>query len=167
MSKHPSSEKDISAVYSEYSDMLYRIALMQLGNKEDAMDCVQDVFVKYMSVGVLFSSKEHEKAWFIRLTVNRCHDLYRKNRLRDHDELTSAEHISYCENFSEDRVSVAQAIEQLPEKIRSVVILHYLEGFSVEETADILKAGRSAVKMRLSRGRDALKAILEKEEFNA
>lgn len=164
--RHPVPEKDIAQAYGKYSDMLYRVAFMQLGNREDAMDCVQDIFMKYMTAVLLFSSEEHEKAWLIRATVNRCHDIYRKNSIRNHDELAAAENVSYSEYFSEDKLSLAEAIEELPEKIRAVIVLHYLEGFSVEEISGILKTGKSAVKMRLSRGREALKTLLEKEEFN-
>ena len=166
MGRFPKPERDIAAVYKKYSDMLYRISLMELGNSEDAMDCVQDVFLKYSEKTILFSSEEHEKAWFIRVTVNRSHDLHRRNKIRSHDELTSAENVSYKEHFGEEGVRIFEAVEELPDKIRAVIILHYLEGFSVEETAKMLKLSVSAVKMRLSRGRDALKVILEKEEFN-
>lgn len=166
MGRTPHGGNDISAVYKKYSDMLYRIAFMQLGNSEDAMDCVQDTFMKYMTATLLFSSDEHEKAWFIRTTVNACHDLYRKNRVRNHEELSAAEHISYLEHFSEESYHIAEALDTLPEKLKTVIILHYLEGYSVEETGGILKIGKSAVKMRLARGREALKEILTKEEFN-
>ncbi len=165
MGRFPKPEKDIADVYNKYSDMLFRIALMQSGNKDDAMDAVQDVYLKYMGSNVLFISSDHEKAWFIRSVVNRCHDIYRKNSVRDHEELSSAENVSYTEYFGSDNFSVVEAVEKLPEKIKTVIILHYLEGFSVEETAKMLKLSVSAVKMRLSRGRDALKSLLE-EEFN-
>ncbi|MBR3767755.1 MAG: RNA polymerase sigma factor [Clostridia bacterium] len=167
MGLFPKPERDITEVYNKYSDMLFRISLMQLGNKDDAMDAVQDVFLKYMDKTVLFFSDEHEKAWFIKATVNRCHDIYRKNSVRAHEDLSEAHNVSYKEHFGEDNISILEAVEKLPEKIKTVVILHYLEGFSVEETAKMLKISASAVKMRLSRGRDALKILLEKEEFNA
>lgn len=165
MGLFPKPEKDIAQVYKRYSDMLYRIALVQSGNKDDAMDVVQDVYLKYIGSNILFMSDDHEKAWFIRATINRCHDIHRKNAVRDHDELSSAENIAYGEYFCNDNFQVLDAIEKLPEKIRTVIILHYLEGFSVEETARMLRLTASAVKMRLSRGRDALKLLLE-EEFD-
>lgn len=158
-------ERDIAKVYKLYSDMLFRLALVHTGNREDAMDAVQDVFLKYTEKTLLFSSSEHEKAWFIRATVNRCHDIYRKNSVRNHDELDSALGIVYKEQFGEN-LSVLEAVEKLPEKVKTVIILHYLEGFSVEETAKMLLLTASAVKMRLSRGREALKEILEKEGYN-
>jgi RNA polymerase sigma-70 factor (ECF subfamily) len=63
-------------------------------------------------------------------------------------------------------LSLDSALASIPEKYRIAVTLHYLEGFSVEEIASILRIGVSAVKMRLSRGREALKDKLEKEENN-
>lgn len=164
MGRFPRPDTDIGAVYERYSDMLFRIALLQTGNREDAMDVVQDVFLRFTQKTVLFFSEEHEKAWFIRSTINRCRDIYRKNSLRNHGELTEAENASYKEYFSEENLTVPEALEQLPEKIRSVMILHYLEGFSIEEIAKMLVLSASAVKMRLSRGREALREILGKEE---
>ena len=165
MGRFPHPERDIAKVYNLYSDMLFRLALMNTGNREDAMDAVQDVFLKSTEKTLLFSSSEHEKAWFIRATVNRCHDLFRKNSIRNHDDLEAAVGVAYQEPFGDD-ITVIEAMEQLPEKIKTVIILHYLEGFSVEETAKMLLLTASAVKMRLSRGREALKEILEREGYN-
>lgn len=166
MGRAPKSEIDISAVYSKYSDMLYRIALMNLRNPDDAMDAVQDVFLKFIKKNVIFSSEEHEKAWFIRATLNQSRDIYRKNVLRNHEDIGTAENLIYREHFSESSHAVLEMIEELPEKIRTVIVLHYLEDMSIDNIAKTLKLSVSAVKMRLSRGRDALKLLLEKEEFN-
>ena len=160
------AETDISAVYLRYSDMLYRIALMQLRNPDDAMDAVQDVFLKYIKKKTIFLSDEHEKAWFIRATVNQCHDIYRKNAIRSHEDISTAENLVYRDHFSDDSTGILDEIEKLPEKIRTVIVLHYLEDMSIDSIARSLKISVSAVKMRLSRGRDALKLLLEKEEFN-
>lgn len=166
MGRAPRAESDISAAYVKYSDMLYRISLMQLKNADDAMDAVQDVFLKYIKKNLIFSSEEHEKAWFIRSTINQCRDIYRKNSVRTHEDISTAENLIYKESFSEDHSSLLEAVESLPEKIRSVIVLHYLEDMSIDTIAKTLKLSASAVKMRLSRGREALKQLLEKEEFN-
>ena len=76
------------------------------------------------------------------------------------------ENLVASENVSDETKEVLWAVSQLPEKLKNVVVLHYLEGLSVEMTAKSLKISSSAVKMRLSRGREMLKDILEKEEFN-
>lgn len=166
MGRAPRAESDISVAYVKYSDMLYRISLMQLRNADDAMDAVQDVFLKYIKKNLIFSSEEHEKAWFIRSTLNQCKDIYRKNSVRNHEDISTAENLIYKESFSEDYSSLLDAVERLPEKIRSVIVLHYLEDMSIDTIAKTLKLSASAVKMRLARGREALKQLLEKEEFN-
>ncbi len=166
MGRAPKSENGISAVYVKYSDMLYRIALMQIGNPDDAMDAVQDVFLKYIKKNLIFSSDEHEKAWFIRAVINRCRDIYRKNVLRSHEDISVAENLVYSEHFSENHRELLELTEQLPEKIKTVIVLHYLEDMSIDNIAKTLKISVSAVKMRLLRGRESLKLLLEEEEFN-
>lgn len=155
------SAVDVAEVYDRYADMLYRLALTHLGNGEDAEDAVHDVFAKFISASPSFRDSEHEKAWFIRVTVNRCHDIYRRNSKRNHLPLEEAENIAH---MHEDESETVKLVHSLPEKYRSVIILHYLEGYSVEETAKILSLTVSAVKMRLSRGRDYMKELIRKEE---
>ncbi len=153
-------------LYEKYSDMLYRIAIMHSENSEDAADAVQDVFLSFMRGNIRFNSDEHEKAWFIRSVINRSRDIRRKNKVRAYEDLSAAENIAAREHFSSENVSVLEALERLPEKLRSVIVLHYLEGMSIEQTAKTLKLTQSAVKMRLSRGRDSLRDILNTEGFN-
>lgn len=163
-----STEKDrkacLEAAYEKYSDMLYRLALSQLGNKEDAEDCVHDVFAKFIAHSRPFFDNEHEKAWFVRVTVNHCHDLQRKRKKREYIHLDEIKSIT-----SEDKKDdgVIELLAKLPEKIRAVITLHYLEGYSVEETAKLAGISQSAVKMRLLRGREQLKEIIERGNNNA
>ena len=153
----------LEQAYEKYADMLYRLALSHLKNPEDAEDTVQEVFVKYMHHFAILSDEEHERAWLIRTTVNRCYDLLRYNSRRNHealDELT--EEIAAEEK--EQHIEIFQILEKLPVKNKTVIVLHYLEGFSVEEIARMLRISASAVKMRLSRGREQMKEVIEREE---
>lgn len=155
----PNSES-LEVVYGRYADMLYRLALAQLNVREDAEDAVHDVFEKYINTKPVFKDAEHEKAWFVRVTVNRCHDLYRKRSKRTHDTLDSAADVGYTEC---DEPEIFRIVHSLPEKYRAAIVLHYVEGYSVEETAKLLRVSVSAVKMRLSRGRDYIKDLLKGE----
>ena len=74
----------LEVLYDKYSDMLYRIALSELLNSYDAQDAVQDVFAKYIKASPRFHDDNHERAWFIRVTVNRCRDLLRHRNLNNH-----------------------------------------------------------------------------------
>lgn len=154
-----SSLDEINAVYDKYSDTMYRIALSHLLNKEDAEDAVHDVFIKYMSGSFAFFSEEHEKAWFIRVTVNHCHDMARRRRLRSHAPLEEALEV-FAEAGTSDTMREILTLEDI---YKTPILLHYFEGYSVEETARILRISVSAVKMRLSRGRDKLKEKLSGE----
>ena len=164
MSLSKSRRDALSAAYDSYSDMLFRIALAQIGNSEDAMDPVHDVFLKFHDSKAEFKDSEHERAWFIRSTVNRCHDIGRHKAVRNHLTLEDVGHLATDTSDSETVSQLYRALERIPEKYRAAVTLHYLEGFSVEEISGMLKISVSGVKMRLARGRDALRNYIEKEE---
>lgn len=155
MDKSAGSKLNIEAVYKLYADMLYRVALSELQNDMDAQDTVQDVFIKYMSANHDFKDSEHEKAWFLRVTVNRCHDIlrHRKVRLKFHSENEITADIP----APDSQVELFETLSAIPEKYKSVVVLHCLEGLSLQQTADILKISLSAAKMRLKRARDILR----------
>lgn len=153
----------LTEAYNSYSDTLFRIALTHTCNREDAEDACQDVFIKYVSSTVAFDSKEHEKAWLIRVLINHCRDLIRKHKIRTHLSLDEISDILPDTDTSSEYMELLEIIEKLPLKYKEVVILHYLEGYSIEETAQILKFSVSAAKMRLLRAREMIKNNYSKE----
>ncbi|MBE6650194.1 MAG: RNA polymerase sigma factor [Ruminococcaceae bacterium] len=150
------STEQFEAVYGKYSNMLYRLALSHLLSKEDAEDAVHEVFIKYMNSVPHFFNAEHEKAWFIRVTVNQCHDSARRRILRSHAPLEEAAEL--CAEIGAGEVT--EAVLGLEDIYKTPVLLHYYEGYSVEECARILRVSVSAVKMRLARAREKLKIDL-------
>ena len=64
-------------VLNRYSEMVYRLAFSWTKNRCNAVDILQDVFLRYIRENRAFESEEHRKAWLIRVTVNRCKDLLR------------------------------------------------------------------------------------------
>lgn len=161
MNPFKNQEKEFETAYGLYADMIYRLSFSYMKNKEDAEDVVQEVFTKYFCGLHLPMNPEQEKAWFLRVTINQCHDTLRKKGYRMHASLDEVAEIVATEET--DTGHLYDALQKLPEKNRGVVILHYLEGYSVEEIAKILQLSSSAVKMRLMRGREFLKEELEKE----
>ena len=155
---------DIETAYDLYSDTLYRIALSHLHSDEDAQDAVHDVFIRYINSSPAFRDSNHEKAWFIRTTVNRCHDILRYKKVRNHITLDEISEITSDNSEKELQNEVIRLVSQLDDKYKSVIILHYLEGYSVKEISSILQISESNTKMRLARGRDLLKNIIIKEE---
>ena len=148
---------DFEAAYEKYADMLYRIALSDLGNTHDAEDAVQDTFVAYFSYKGSFETEEHLKAWLIRVLINKARDELRRKKVRSHASFDEIPEIASAE--PEDR-GVMEVIQKLPEKYKTPIILHYLEDIPVERIAKILGITLSGAKMRLKRGRDMLREKL-------
>ena len=153
--------QEFEIAYELYADMLYRLALSYMKNREDAEDIVQEVFTKYFSGFHLPMSEEQEKAWFIRVTINQCHDAFRKRSYRLHDSIDDVTEVAVSQN--QESEELLAELRKLPGKYKDVIVLHYLEGYSVEEVAEMLRLSSSAVKMRLKRGREFLKEEMEKE----
>lgn len=155
------TNEKFSILYDKYSDMLYRIALVNVQNHTDAEDIVHDVFIKWFEHQPAFKDEKHEEGWFVKVTVNACRDFNRKKAYRNHDSIDDFHHLK-----AEDKEPpfVIQSLSLVPERYRSVLTLHYLEDYSVSQIGKALGLSQSAVKMRLSRGREILKNILEKED---
>ena len=148
----------VELILDKYGNNLYRICLVTLKNEADAEDALQDTLVRYIQKAPRFESGEHQKAWLIRVAVNICRDMLRKRRYHE-EEL---ENIPVPEADEQQR-SALEALLTLPEKFRTPMTLHYVEGYSVAELAKLLSMTQSAVKMRLSKGRTLLREALEKE----
>ena len=152
-------EKEFEAKYNEYGNMLYKIAFLYSGNASDAEDVLQDVFTKYLCGKYVFKDAEHEKAWFIRVTQNKCLDSLRKSGKKN----VCIDDISVSDTYADEEITcdVISKVIALPSKYKSAIILFYYNGYTVEEISGILKISKAAVKKRLQRGRDILKLELE------
>ena len=146
-------------VYAQYGPALYRFCLLQMKNAAEAEDVMQEVFLKRLYRAPAFDSPEHEKRWLYRVALNQCRDELRRKR-RTEVPLEEAALLAMPEV---DRELVRQ-VSALPEKLRTVIHLHYYEGYTVEELAALLGVSVGAVKMRLLRGREALRREMEGAE---
>ncbi len=151
-------EKEFEKKYQNYGKMLYKIAFLYVGNSSDAEDVLHDVFIKYLETKKTFKDENHEKAWFIRVTQNKCFDRLKKAE-RKNVSLSFVEETAYEE--SENLKEVLKRVLELPDKYKSSVILYYYNDMTVKEISSILKISVSAVKMRLERARRLLKLELE------
>lgn len=145
--------------YSLYSDLIFKLSMTYLGNKSDAEDITQDVFVKLFTTNQEFETPQHERYWIIRVTINACKNhlgaFWNKNTVG----MDTIQDMPHNDTYSE----LTDMLYNLPSKYRLVLYLYYYEGYSIEEISSTLKIGKSAVKMRLKRGREKLKLDLEEE----
>ena len=71
------SEQETNEAVERYADLVRRLCMIHLKNHADTEDIFQTVFLKYLTSTTAFESREHEKAWIIRVTLNACRDLLR------------------------------------------------------------------------------------------
>lgn len=149
----------VEHVLQKYGDLLFRICLIMLKDRDDAEDAVQDTLLQYLQKAPIFDCPEHEKAWLIRVASNKCRD-----RLRfsfHHRELPLSE-LQVCVSNPETS-GILEALMTIPEKFRIVMILYYVEEYRIAEIADMIHKSSSAVKMRLQKGRKLLEEVYRKE----
>lgn len=145
-----------------WGDAVYRVALAQTGSPSDADDVYQDVFLRLLKDGTAFESDEHVKAWLLRVTVNRCHDLGRSSWNRRTTPL-DAQH-AQLEAPDGFRSDIWEVVGALPPDQRAAVHLYYVEGYSTEEIARIMECQPATVRTRLHRARERLKLDLRPPE---
>lgn len=139
-------------------ETMYRVAKSILFNDEDCKDAMQEAIVRAFSKYTMLKNDEYAKTWLIRILINECYKIYRVNKAFSHFE-EPLENISGSEK--EDFSYLYEAIKRLGHTLRVTVVLYYIEGYSICETAQILKTTESAVKKRLARARKSLKLDLE------
>ncbi len=135
---------------------LYRISISMLKNEKDCEDAVQTaILLAYEKLSTL-KNDDYFTTWLVRILINVCH-----KQLRNNKKFTPCEHMP--EIVSDNQYSDAEikiALMQLPEKIRAVVVLYYIEEYSVREIKQILNIPEGTVKSRLAKGRKLLKSEL-------
>lgn len=145
-------------VVARQGPRVYRLAFAQLRSKADAEDVFQEVFLRYVEKLPEFESPEHEKAWFLRVTLNCCRSLWR-----------SAWHkrsVPLDENLpfeTRDQWGLHQELLRLPKKYRAVLHLFYWEDMSTAEIAKVTGSTPAAVRKQLERARGMMEELIEKE----
>ncbi len=147
----------IENIINLYGDLLYRTGIMILGNPQDVQDVLQEVMLKVLQKRPEFHDSEHEKAWLLRVTINLCKDMLRFRFRHQYVQIDELE----IETVDTDDRQLLQEIIQLPPRWRVVLLLHYVEGYSLKEIADILSVSENAVKKRMQRAKAGLKKKLQ------
>ena len=157
------SEQEADRALRLYADTVRRICMIHLKNYADTEDIFQTVFLKYLVSPTVFASDEHEKAWFIRVTLNACKDLLGSFF---HSRTVPLEEVMLQPAAQEaEHQEVLEAVLSLPEKFPDVLYLHYYEGYTAPQMAKILKKNVNTVYTLLARAKDRLKARLEEEGY--
>ena len=146
---------EISELYREYKQSVYRLALTWLRSVSEAEDVTQETFLRLVEWGSCVQPGK-EKAWLMKVTANLCRDRLRARKRQAEEPLSEQ-----LPGMNPEHSEVLEAVLQLPVKERTVVYLYYFEGYSTMEIAAIRGCSRSAVSKWLAQARVHLKSRLE------
>jgi RNA polymerase sigma factor (sigma-70 family) len=144
-------------ILNTYGNSILRYAYTYLHNMSDAEEVLQDTLVQFLKTAPVFESREHEKAWLLRVAGNLSKNRLAYNSLRRTDELNDELVAENRENLS----FVWDAVKLLPENYREAIHLFYYEGYSTKQIAKLLGKKEATVRSDLRRGRERLKAVLK------
>jgi len=178
------AESDINPsfeeVFERYSSMVFGLAFHILGDREEALDVSQEVFmIVYRKLGT-FRGESSLKTWIYRIAVHRAANRFRWwNRIRRRGTVSLEEHLARSANRElgcslkseiqspedallarEEREEIEHKLLELPLPQRIVVIMRDIEGLSYDEIAESLNVSLGTVKSRIARGREVLKRRL-------
>lgn len=151
----------ITAYIRENQAYFYRLAYQYVRDRDLAMDLVQDAVVKALQHGDSLREPQAVRSWFYRILVRECLSFLR----REHRVIYLAEPPDQIqesrERTVEDREALRQAMDQLPPKVKTVVLLRFYEEMQLSEIAEITGANLSTVKSRLYKGLKKLRESLQ------
>ena len=154
------TNEEFAKIVTDTAAVMYRVSKSILKNDEDCEDAVQEAITKAFLKLWSLKNESFAKTWLIRIVINECYSILRKKKNSFYNEEITLE-----EADSNDYSELYKALNELPADYRVTVVLYYIEGYSVKETAQILKVTEGTVKSRLSRGRKKLHGFLE-EDYN-
>ena len=169
MSKNTEIMEQFVKAYDELSDAIFRHCYFRIGDRERAKDLMQDTFTKSWQYIVGGASVNNMKAFLYRVANNLIIDEYRKKKELSLDNLQEQGFDPGFDDRSknENRIDaqfVISTINQLDEKYREVVLMRYVDELSPKEIAGIIGESENNVSVRIHRGINQLKGILEDNE---
>lgn len=158
------NQSAFSSLYNEYVDSLYRFVLLRVSSADLARDITSDCFLRIFDFLSSQAEIENFRALLFKIARHRIIDFYRQKdkAFVSLDELEESNFVSHPDpSLSLEFEKMKKAISSLKEEYQEPVILHYLEGFSWKEAADILNIPAPTLRQRAHRGLKLLKEKLK------
>lgn len=162
--KNNSLEDQIAEYAVKYKENFYRLAYSYVKNTDDALDIVQESVYKAISSTRTLKNPDYIKTWFYRIVVNTSLDFLRKQRksVAVGDEVLASFDFGAADDYED--FDLQKALDNLPDKYRTIVILRYFEDLKIEEIAEILNENTNTVKTRLYKSLEKLRIKLSDYE---
>lgn len=151
-----SLEKQIVDYVIRYKENHYRLAYSYVKNVDNALDIVQESILKAISSMDSLRNSNYIKTWFYRIVVNTSLDFLRRQKgvIVVDEEILSQYDSGVIDKYQ--NIDLQMALEDLPDKYRSVIVLRYFEDLKIEEIAEILDENTSTIKTRLYKALEKL-----------
>ena len=166
-------------LFDNYKSLVYNVALQYVQNKEDAEEITQDVFVKIHEKLSFFQNQSTLKTWIYRIAINQSLDFLKAQKskkrwsffsalsLNNENKKIEVPHFNHPGVELEQKEaldSIFKAINRLPEKQKTVIILLKIEQNSQAETGEIMKLSTKAVESLFNRAKKNLEILLANNE---
>lgn len=160
-----SREQKLIRLIEEYQKPLLDMCYIYLRDRELAEDAVQETFLKAYQAMSTFRGESKEKTWLAKIAVNTCRDMRRSAWAKHVNREVIPEDLPIVanESFNQSAIDVANAIMQLPDKYKEVILLHYFQEMKMSEIASIIGITTSVVSRRIKKAHEALHSLLGKE----
>ena len=139
---------------------LFKVCYAQLPRACDREDAVQSALEKAWKNRDRLEEERYFETWLIRITINECHNIQRRSRRETPGDIPEDRAAPQGED-----TQLHDALLLLDEKMRMPLVLHYMQGYSIEEIARMLRVPQGTVKTRMRRGRERLRQELKREAF--
>lgn len=158
-------DEAVEAMVGDHGAAVYRLALSIVRDPALAEDVAQETFVRAWRSRATYRGEAPVRHWLLRIAHNVAVSTLRavREEARDPQSLPK-DHVSAVETVVTDRMAIHDALAQLDELSRSVVVLREIEGLTYAEIGDVLELPLPTVKTRLFRARIALKKLTEDGE---
>lgn len=154
-------EADVIRLMEQHGDGLLRFCYLNLGDLHLAQDAVQETFLKAYRKFHTFRGDCSEMSWLCAIAINCCRDIRRSKWFRNESGRSLEELPETGEEFKANDDTLINEVMNLPRKYREVILLHYYQGISLREIAQIQSINESTLSTRLKRAREKLKSKLE------
>lgn len=140
--------------------LMYHVSYSMLRNDADCADAVQEALTRAWQKRGTLRRQDRFRPWMMRILTNTCNDLLRKQQKQ---RFVPLEEETVAEEPPQPSTALKEAIDRLRPEQRTAVVLHYLDGYSVADMADMLGIPTGTAKSRLKSARESLSRFLHEE----
>ncbi|MBR4381441.1 MAG: RNA polymerase sigma factor [Bacteroidaceae bacterium] len=162
--KNEKRYKRLETVIEQNQDYLFRFAYFRIGNREDAEDIIQDVFLRLFEKEFVIENDESMRMYLYRMVYNACNDWYR-NKQQEPIPLEQVQMANDEEQaLQEEYNRIWEMLSVLPSDQADVITMHLTDGLTFVEIAKVTGAPETTIKSRFKSGIDKLRKRWEQED---